>query len=101
MSDMQAVYQHYQEEGLVLLAINSGESKAQINSFRSSRGLSFPMLYDGNQAVNKLYGVTGIPCHFFISPNGRISNIGIGRISLSELEWQVKLILMRYATPTP
>lgn len=99
MSDMEALYRKYKDQGFVLLAINDGDSRAAINSFRSSRGLSFPMLVDANQAVSTLYGVNGIPQHFFIGTNGRISSIGIGTIDADELDWQVQLLL-RYPAPT-
>jgi peroxiredoxin len=101
MRDLEAVYREYRDKGFVLLAINAGESRAEISSFRSARGLTFPMLVDADNAVNRLYQATGIPKHFFIGANGRISSIGVGRISPDELNWQVEQLVRDYATPTP
>jgi peroxiredoxin len=74
-------------DGVVMLAINSGESRQHVTSFMQNNEYDFPVLLDTDYAVKELYGVSGIPVTFFIDRNGVIQYIKRGFfISLNELQ---------------
>src|SRR4030042_1886480 len=47
MPYLQQIYEKWQTMGLVLLAINIGESPSDVEEFMQSQGLSLPVLLDG------------------------------------------------------
>ncbi len=74
-------------DGVVMLTINSGESRQFIASFMQNNEYNFPVLLDTDYAVKQLYGVSGIPVTFFIDRSGVIQYIKRGMfISLNELQ---------------
>ena len=81
MPHFQAVYEEYSAEGLVLLAINIGESQAEVASFKQSNNLSFTILLDSEAVVTLKYEVGPIPTTFFIDKDGIIREIRIGSFS--------------------
>lgn len=90
MPALQAVYEQYQDEGLVLLAVNQDESLATINSFADEYDLSFPILMDDSLQVSRQYKIEAYPSTFFIDRRGRIRNREFGGpMSKSFIESQV------------
>jgi len=72
MPHIQQVYEAWSDKGLVVLAINLGESSAKVKEFVQSYGLSFPVLLDTKQGTAQKYNIGGIPTTFFIDKNGII-----------------------------
>jgi cytochrome c biogenesis protein CcmG/thiol:disulfide interchange protein DsbE len=69
------------------LTLNIGESKSTITSFVISNHYDFPVLMDGDAAVTRLYGVSGVPITFFIDRSGVIKYIKRGEfLSLADLQ---------------
>lgn len=101
MNDLEVVYQTYQPEGLVLLAVNRGDGQAEAAAFARANGLTFPILLDGDGAVHALYEVEEHPQYFFIHANGRIGFIDRERMDRGEVAWQVRALLQNYSTATP
>jgi cytochrome c biogenesis protein CcmG, thiol:disulfide interchange protein DsbE len=85
MPALQAVYERYMPQGLVLLAIDMEESQADVTAFASSMGLSFPILLDSKGNIASQYGARSIPRTFFIDSTGVIRRVSIGAISEKEL----------------
>ena len=85
VSSVQSVYGEYKGKGLVILAVDVGESVAKARSYRSARCLTFTMLNDSSQTVATKYRVTGFPTHFFVASNGQISSIVVGEINQASL----------------
>lgn len=78
MPYLQQVYGDWQERGLVLLAINIGESYPEVEDFVQSRGLSLPVLLDSEGIVASQYGVGPIPTTFFIDSQGIVQHVQVG-----------------------
>jgi peroxiredoxin len=93
VSSVQSVYGEYKGKGLVILAVDVGESAAKARSYRSARSLTFTMLNDSSQTVATGYRVTGFPTHFFVASNGQISSIVVGEINHASLVSRVKSLL--------
>jgi peroxiredoxin len=65
-------------EGLIILAIDIGESKSTVKSFLEANGFSLPVLLDTNNTIAGKYGITGIPTTFFIDKDGIIQEKVVG-----------------------
>jgi len=78
MPYIQQVYDEWHSKGLVVLAINIGESTSQIEEFMQSQGLSLPVLLDKGGSVAQRYNIMGIPTTFFIDKEGIIQEKIIG-----------------------
>ncbi|MFC1968785.1 TlpA family protein disulfide reductase [Chloroflexota bacterium] len=75
------------DEGLVVLAIDIGESPSTVREFVENYGLAFPVLLDITRDVSLEYYVRAIPATFFIDRKGIIRDIRIGPFSgMTEIE---------------
>ena len=87
MPYLQQVYEEWSAKGLVLLAINKGESSSRVTEFVNAYGLSLPVLLDTKQVVAQKYRALGIPISFFIDKDGIIQAVKIGPFSsVAEIE---------------
>jgi peroxiredoxin len=87
MPYIQEVYDERSEPGLVILAINIGESLTTVEEFMRDYNLSFPVLLDLEGNVAEKYNIRGIPTTYFIDSDGIIRDIMIGAFrSVAEIE---------------
>ena len=70
--------EEWSDKGLVILAINIGESPSTVKRFIESYGFSFPVLLDTRGDVALKYGIRPIPVSFFIDKDGIIQVKVIG-----------------------
>ena len=78
MPYIQQVYEEWSNKGLVVLAINIGETPSETKEFMQDYELSFPVLLDIKRLVAQEYNVWSIPTTFFIDKNGIIQAKIIG-----------------------
>ncbi|MFN2214572.1 MAG: peroxiredoxin family protein [Anaerolineales bacterium] len=80
MPAMQRVYEDFEEEGFIVLAINSTnqDNIGEALSFGQDRQLSFPILLDRTGSVSSLYEIRSLPASYFIDPEGIIQDVVIG-----------------------
>jgi peroxiredoxin len=71
LPDLEALYNQYEHEGLVVLAI-SDEEGARVQPFIKKQKLTYPILLDPGRKVNDLYEVEGIPKTFIYDRDGKI-----------------------------
>jgi len=77
----------WEDKGLVVLAIDIGESSSTVREFVENYGLTFPVLLDSTRDVSLEYYIRGIPTTFFIDREGIIQDIRIGPFSsVAEIE---------------
>lgn len=63
----------------MLLAVDIGESSAQVKTFLETNGLSLPVVLDRDGTVStRLYNITAIPTTFFIDQSGIIQQKVVG-----------------------
>ena len=87
MPYIQQIYDEWQEKGLVLLAINIGESSSKVKGFLQSHGFSLPVLLDTEGKIAGQYGIRPIPTSFFIDKDGIIQDVKVGPFqSTAEIE---------------
>ena len=71
MPDLDAIYTHFQPQGLVVLSI-SDEDSFKVNSFLSGNGYHPPVLIDPGDKVAKQFHVVGIPKTFIFDRDGKL-----------------------------
>ena len=80
MPAMENTYQDLRESGFTILAVNATnqDSLEQVLAFANEYNLSFPILFDNEGAVARLYQVRSLPTSFFIDPQGKIQEVIVG-----------------------
>jgi peroxiredoxin len=71
MPDLDALYQQFKDQGLIILAI-SDEEVAKVQPFIEQRKISYPILLDPGRKVNDLFEVEGIPKSFVYDRDGKL-----------------------------
>jgi len=71
MPDLDALYNKFKDQGLVVLAI-SDEQAAKVAPFIGERKISYPVLLDPGRKVNELFQVEGIPKSFVFDREGKM-----------------------------
>jgi cytochrome c biogenesis protein CcmG, thiol:disulfide interchange protein DsbE len=84
--DIEAAYQKFRPEGLVVLGINITEDNAAVKTFAQRVGLTYPMAADPESAIADEYAVSAIPAHYFIDANGIVRDIRIGALAPGVME---------------
>ena len=78
MPYLQEIYDEWSGKGLILLAINIGESSSKVEQFLQDHNLSLPVLLDTRAVVAQRYSIQYIPTTFFIDKDGIIQEKIIG-----------------------
>ena len=94
MPYLQEIHEEYSDEGLMLLAIDVGESPSQVEKIMQSNNLSLPVLLDTSGVVAQKYSILNIPTTFFIDGDGVIQEKRIGAfINAAQIEEQLSKIM--------
>jgi thiol-disulfide isomerase/thioredoxin len=84
MPVMELLYRRFKDNGLVVLAIDDEDSKAQ-SAFLTKFGYSFGSLVDPQKRVENLYKVGGIPTTVLIDKKGTIRMYDVGEATYESL----------------
>lgn len=91
---IQETYEVWSGKGLVILAVNIGESPSQVRGFMQESQLSFPVLLDESGEVAEQYGVRGIPTTILVDGEGITRNIKQGSYpSRAAIEVDLKKVI--------
>lgn len=71
MPDLQALYQRFQSQGLVVLAVSDEEAE-KVKPFVAAQNLTFPVLLDPGRKANEAFAVDGIPKTFIYDRAGKL-----------------------------
>jgi peroxiredoxin len=93
MSALKSTYKTYQGAGLVILAINAGDSASDVRSYRKSHNLPFPVLLDPKRSSSGLYKVSAFPTNIFIDKKGRAVYSVVGAMDAAGLKSKAQAIL--------
>lgn len=86
MPELQATYEQYQADGLVILALNRDESPTVVKAFfYDEMGLTFTPLLDEGGVVADGYGVFNYPTTLFIDRSGVVTAVHRGPLTQSQL----------------
>jgi thiol-disulfide isomerase/thioredoxin len=93
MPALEAIYQEYHDDGVVVLGVNVTDSSADILAFAREHGLTFPVLRDPGQQAMRANDIRVLPTTFFIDRQGQIQQHKLGSMSESFLQEQVEFLL--------
>lgn len=91
------LYENYNEEGFVMLAIATDDEKtvAKVKPYVKSKDYKFPVLYDTDGSVARVYYAFDVPFSVLINNSGVIvySHLGYMKGDEIELEKNIKKLL--------
>ncbi len=93
MPTIQVEYERYQDDGLVILAVDVGDSRSDVLSYADQIELTFNLLLDSDSDVNELYRVQGFPTKFFVRRDGVIEMVYVGSLPATELSQYLTQII--------
>ncbi len=71
--DLESVWRHYRSDGLVVLGVDSGDTRGAARDFLSAHGVTYPIVFDpGEKLALGVYALPGLPVTYVINPVGRI-----------------------------
>jgi peroxiredoxin len=71
MPDMEALYQRFKDQGLVILGI-SDEDASKVSAYIAAHKVGYPILLDAGRTVNTLFQIEGIPKSFIYDRQGKL-----------------------------
>ncbi|MCG6940848.1 MAG: TlpA family protein disulfide reductase [Thiohalocapsa sp.] len=72
MPAMQRAWEQLKDEGIMLVAVNAGDSEGEIAAFVEHMQVSFPLPMDTNMQVTQSWPLKGLPTTFVVDPQGRL-----------------------------
>jgi peroxiredoxin len=78
MPALQRTWLDWEDQGLVVVAVNLQESPGRVAEYVGELGLTFPVLIDTDGAVFQQYRVQLYPTTFFVAPNGVVRDVVYG-----------------------
>jgi peroxiredoxin len=78
MPHLEALYQRYSDLGFTLLGVNVEEDSSGADEFLEETPVTFPILFDPENSVSKLYNVVAMPSTVLIDRAGNMRFIHHG-----------------------
>jgi peroxiredoxin len=90
---------HFQEASVkyngqaTILGVDQGEPQPVVADFGAALGVSYPLLLDGDNSVNREYGVSALPTTVFVGPDGVIREVYTGIVNGAVLQDRIERLL--------
>lgn len=84
MPEMEQFYREKKED-IVILAVNI-DPQFDVQQFAKEMGVTFPILLDEDDSVNKMYQILTIPTTFFIDEKGIIRSKYLGSMTIDKMK---------------
>jgi hypothetical protein len=78
MPHLNRLYDKYRSAGFQLLGVNIDEDPAKAQALATKLGLQFPVLFDADKRVSKLYDLTTMPSTVLVDRDGRVRYVHRG-----------------------
>ncbi len=82
---LQRTFAAHSAAGLVILGIDQAEPVDSVAKYGKDYGLTYPLIPDSDQAINKAYGVTALPVTYFVDAQGVIRSATNGVLTTDSL----------------
>ncbi len=95
MPGLQSIYTEYQDQGFTLLAINitDGDNLTNAKTYVTENQFTFPVLFDLDGEVGRLYNVRAVPVSYLIDHQGIIQAVIVGLESEAALRARIDALL--------
>jgi cytochrome c biogenesis protein CcmG, thiol:disulfide interchange protein DsbE len=71
--DLESIWRRYHSDGLVVLGVDSGDTRGSARDFLSAHGVTYPIAFDPEQKLALgAYALPGLPVTYVINRAGRI-----------------------------
>jgi cytochrome c biogenesis protein CcmG, thiol:disulfide interchange protein DsbE len=88
---LEAYYEEYSADGLVIIGVEAGEPQSEVLRFVKGAGITYPIWIDLENASLRAFGSSGLPNSFVIDRKGTVRLAWVGEINREVLE--------KYVTP--
>ena len=85
---LESIYKKYNKMGFTMLGVNVEPDSNAANEWLKATPVSFPILYDRDSKVSKLYDVAGMPSTVIIDRSGKLRVLHRGYKPGDENEYQ-------------
>ena len=85
---LDALHARYESLGFTMLGVNVEEDSTLADSFLEETPVSFPILYDRENSVSKMYDVVAMPSTVIVDRTGKIRFIHHGYVPGTENDYQ-------------
>jgi peroxiredoxin len=75
---LESIYKKYNKLGFTMIGVNVEPDSKAADEWLKQTPVSFPILYDRDSKVSKLYDVGGMPCTVIIDRNGNLRKLHRG-----------------------
>jgi len=75
---LESIYKKYNRMGFTMIGVNVEPDSKAANEWLKATPVSFPILYDRDSKVSKLYNVAGMPSTVIIDRNGNLRKLHRG-----------------------
>jgi peroxiredoxin len=72
------IHEQYRKAGFVLLGVNIDDQPAAAQAMMKSLGIRFPVLFDTEKRVSRLYDVSAMPSTLLIDRDGKLRHVHLG-----------------------
>jgi cytochrome c-type biogenesis protein CcmF len=91
MPDLQAVWDAYQADGVVLLGVSLPSLEDEVREMIEAYDVTYPVAVNAVAPVE--YGITGVPETFVVGPDGNVASVHIGPVSATQLREELDVLL--------
>jgi len=78
MPFLSALWQRHRDEGLLVIGVNVDEDIEAARAFAKDFNIEFPLVWDEDRSVSKLYRVAGYPSHYVLDRRGKVRYSALG-----------------------
>ncbi|MBN1954790.1 MAG: cytochrome c biogenesis protein CcsA [Anaerolineae bacterium] len=93
LPDLQAVWEGYQADGVIVIGVAFQEETAAVQEIASRFGVTYLLGLDMGERISEAYGITAVPETFVVDQQGRVAYIHIGPVTADELRAELDGLL--------
>jgi peroxiredoxin len=84
--EMPALQELHDETGVRIIGVNMGEERATVVEWIAENGITFDIVLDLQGQVSQMYRLRGQPSTYVVAPDGIITHIFYGTVSMAALQ---------------
>jgi cytochrome c biogenesis protein CcmG/thiol:disulfide interchange protein DsbE len=88
--DLEAIWQDYRDEGVMVLGVDYVDTEAKALAFIEEYGITYPNGPDLRSQISQAYEIRAVPETFVIDPEGRISFYAARPVDYNELSREIE-----------
>lgn len=91
MPHLNRLHERYRKAGFVLLGVNIDDQPKAARDMAQRLGVVFPVLFDTDKRVSRLYDVAAMPSSLLIDRDGRVRYVHLGYRSGYEIQYDTQI----------